>query len=164
MNAKIPSNQRCIVRDRRHSILWLGLGIGLWTLSSTFAGERISGGPYTLMGGPVSGGGVVSGGGLTLDAAAGEVAPGTSRDGALELTGSLYSVVARAGGFTLTLRNLGNGTLELEWPVEAHGYVLETAAALGDPTRWQPVLPVPAVHRLTVPLEPGPRLYRLRQP
>ena len=149
------------------SSLWnapVALGTCLAGITALLAGEAVSGGPYRLVGGPVSGGGVVSGGGFTMDSAAGEIAPGVGQGGGFELAGTLYSVSVVAGEFRLTVSDLGDGRIAVEWPAAAAGYVLETALELGETPRWEPVAPPPAGHVYVVlGGNPAQQFFRLRK-
>lgn len=119
----------------------IGCGIGFTTLG----GELLSGGSFRLVGGPVSGGGVVSGGSLTLDATAGELTAGLMQGGALEIIGTLHSVVeVVVGEIVVAFVDLGDGRVRIEWPASAAGYVLESTPSLNDPVPWSPVAPSPA--------------------
>lgn len=141
------------------------MAAGLALCLPAAAGEALSGGSYRLVGGPVSGGGMVSGGGFSLNATAGEASSGSALGGTFEMAGSLYSVKVTAGDYSLTIEDLGDGRIVIEWPAAAAGYVLESVPALGEPTLWQPVAPSPAgsSHRTTT-ASTTQQFFRLRKP
>ena len=91
-------------------------------LPASFAGEVVSGGSFTLVGGPISGGGSVGGGGLVLHATAGETAPGVFQGGDLDLIGTLHGAVeAVIDGDKVSIRAFGDGRVRVDWPTAAAG-------------------------------------------
>ncbi|MBN8248949.1 MAG: hypothetical protein J0L84_16090 [Verrucomicrobia bacterium] len=159
MNAPASSESRGAPSGR--SMMAAGLALCL----PAAAGEALSGGSYRLVGGPVSGGGATSGGSLHLSSTAGDVAPGSALGGTFTLAGSLYSVEVISGDYSLTIEDLGDGRLQIEWPASATGYVLESVPALGDPTLWEPVAPSPqgSSHLITTATATQ-QFFRLKRP
>jgi hypothetical protein len=141
----------------------LVLTLGLFTV--TLLGEPLSGGQYSLQGGPATGGGGKSDGGtFAVTGGAGETATGPLTGGAFVVTGGLVGVAVVPDDVTpeLTLTDTGEATLT--WSAEATGYVLESSPSVGEFADWQPVTPAPAGTTFTTPFNQPLRFFRLRKP
>ena len=112
-----------------------------------------------------AGGGSSSGGTYALSGAIGQPDAGKSSGGSYGLQGGFWSVTSTVPTLSapaLTIAQSG-GNLVISWPAGANGFVLEAASSLGAPSSWQAVAGV-VNNRITVPVTPGIKFYRLRGP
>lgn len=138
----------------------LALGLGATALWA----EALSGGRFSLNGGPVTGGGQSGGGTFAVAGAPGEAATGPLSGGAFKVTGGLIGVAVLPGDFALTIGSAPSGQVRIDWPAEAAGYVLEFTSSVGEFANWQPVTPAPAGNSFTTSANQPLRFYRLHRP
>ena len=107
-----------------------------------------------------------SAGNIAVDATPGVVDPGPSSGGNFTVAGTLISPGATVvlGDFALTVSLALDGQIQIDWPAEASGYVLEATADLGDGAGWVNVTPSPTGNRFTIPGSQELRFFRLRRP
>jgi hypothetical protein len=80
--------------------------------------------------------------------------------GALVVPGATVAL----GDFALTVSLTLDGQVQIDWPAEASGYVLEATADLGDVAGWVTVRPSPTAPRFTTSGNQELRFFRLRRP
>jgi len=141
--------------------LLVALVFGLIALPSH--SDSLTGGPYLVSGGPVSGGGTSAGGKFVVDGFAGH-ATGKLAGGIFEVTGGLLDVMIVPGDVTILIRLDPANQATLTWIPSSSGYILESTLQLGDVASWQPVTPAPAGNAYAVPVDQSVRFFRLRQP
>lgn len=145
---------------------WLphGLLFASWLAAAGLSAEPLSGGRFSLVGGPVTGGGGRSdGGSFAVAGGTGETSPALLTGGTYQVTGGLIGVAVVPGEVTLNLIVEG-GLVTLMWPAETAGFVLETTPAVGEFADWQPVTPAPVGNTHAAPVDQPFRFFRLRKP
>lgn len=141
------------------------LALALLLLSPSLRAEPLSGGQYSLQGGPATGGGGKSDGGtFAVAGGAGETATGPLTGGAFVVTGGLVGVAVVPDDVTPQLTLTDEGNAVLSWSGAATGYVLESSPSVGEFADWQPVTPAPAGNTFTTPFNQPLRFFRLRKP
>lgn len=139
-----------------------GLSLGLVTTS--LRAEPLSGGRFSLNGGPDTGGGQSGGGTFAVAGAPGEAATGPLSGGSFQVTGGLIGVAVIPGDFALTIGHTDDGQVVIGWPAEASGYVLEFTPSIGELANWQPVTPAPVGNSFTTSSAQTLRFFRLHRP
>lgn len=139
------------------------LALTLALLTSPALAETLSGGSFTLEGGPVAGGGPAGGDPFGLDGSAGETATGALAGGTFEVTGGLLGMAVGPGEVALDF-TATDSQITLTWPADAAGYGLEFTPVIGDAANWQPVTPTPPANTYATPFNPPLRFFRLHKP
>lgn len=79
---------------------------------------------------------------------------------------SLYLAIQTPGGPMLTIKRIGNN-VEVSWPADSGGFVLQETASLNPAIDWLAVGTAPVVVEgrrvVTLPLQGGQHLFRLRE-
>lgn len=142
-------------------LAWLG---GLALPAAPLEADPLSGGSYVLVGAPATGG-TSQGGGFAVTGYVAAAGAGTSSGGPFDLTSGLIGAYALPDGDVALQAELTvQGNVRLGWPVDATGYQLEFAPALGPGAIWQAVQPAPVGNEyVTGPGQPA-RFFRLRRP
>jgi hypothetical protein len=106
-----------------------------------------------------------SAGNVTVDGTPGIADPVPTFGGNFTVAGALVTPGATVvlGDFVLTVSLTLDGQIQIDWPAEASGYVLEATADLGDGAGWVNVTPSPTGNRFTIPGNQELRFFRLRR-
>jgi hypothetical protein len=146
-----------------HRLLAAG-GLSLGLLTASLLAEPLSGGRFSLDGGPVTGGGQSGGGTFAVAGAPGEAATGPLSGGSFQVTGGLIGVAVIPGNFALNIGSAPDGQVRIDWAAGAAGYVLEFTPSVGEFANWQPVTPAPAGNSFITSANQPLRFYRLHRP
>jgi hypothetical protein len=144
--------------------LLIASGLALSVVAASLRAEPLSGGRFSLNGGPVTGAGQSGGGTFAVAGAPGETATGPLSGGSFRVIGGLVGVAVVPGDFALTIDFTADGQARIGWPAEATGYVLEFTPSVGEFANWQPVTPAPAGNSHTTPHDQPLRFFRLNRP
>ena len=113
------------------------------------------------------GGGTSTGGVYSISGTIGQPDAGASGGGNYSLIGGFWGAVIpvqQAGGPTLFIFNLQNGTAKVTWAPNTPGFVLQEAAALNStPIAWTNA-PVTYTNGATIPAAMQTRFFRLIKP
>ncbi len=107
-----------------------------------------------------------SAGSIAVDASPGIADPVPTSGGSFTVAGALVTPGATVvlGDFALTVSLTLDGQIQIDWPAEASGYVLEGTPELGDVAGWIAITPSPTGNRFTTPGNQDLRFFRLRRP
>ena len=115
---------------------------------------------YSIAGG----GGTSTGGGFSVQGTIGQPDTGVLADGGFTVTGGFPGFhVVPAGPVTLTIQLLARGQVQVSWPADGSGWVLEAATSLWPASVWQTVASPPATSYSTPAMGPA-GYFRLRRP
>ena len=131
-----------------------------------FVALEARGQSYTIDWSTIDGGGVTfaSGGPYSLGGTIGQPDAGVLTGHVNAVTGGFWAWAPASGDCgRLSIRRIGNA-VEVSWPADNNGCVLEQSNLLGGTMRWTPVSPAPAGHLHSTSVSAGPRFYRLRKP
>lgn len=127
---------------------------------------RARGQSYTIDWSTIDGGGVTfaSGGPYSLGGTIGQPDAGVLTGGAYAVTGGFWALAPASGDCgRVSIRRIGNN-VEVSWPADNTGCVLEQSSSLGGTMQWIPVSPAPVGPLHVASASDGPRFYRLRKP
>ena len=116
-----------------------------------------------------AGGGASSGGAYTLSGTVGQPDAGLQSGGSYSLVGGFWGAFGDASVEpipTLRIATVG-GMIQLAWKSPSTGFQLQESPSLLEPA-WSDVATAPTVvgeeKQVNVPLQTGPRYFRLRKP
>jgi hypothetical protein len=113
------------------------------------------------------GGGTSTGGVYSVSGTIGQHDAGAMSGGIFSLTGGFWGAlvpVQTAGGPTLYITNLFNGTARIAWTPDTPGFIVQQVTALTPmPIVWSNA-PVNYTNGATIPASPNMRYFRLIRP
>lgn len=113
------------------------------------------------------GGGTSTGGGYSVSGTIGQPDAGVSSSGNYSLIGGFWGAVIpvpQAGGPTLFIVNLQNGSAKVTWVPNTPGFALQEAAALNPPPIAWTNASVTYTNGATIPAATQMRFFRLIKP
>jgi len=147
-------------------------GLMVWLLVTAFAGATATAQSFAVENSVIGGGGGTSAGGqFGLTGTIGQPAAGPVMSGgdfSVESSfWNLYVAVQTPGAPLLTVTRAG-ANVQISWPAEAVGFVLEETGSLSGTVTWLNANATPEVvdgrYVVTLPVQAGQHFFRLRWP
>lgn len=149
----------------------IGFLLGLLLCCGLVQGTSMTGGRFGLVGNFTSGAALLEGGNYGLLGVVDYATAAESTDQTYQVFNAIFNERLDSPDITLSIEMLPQGLVQLSWPAEVKGYVLEGIPSLDSNQIWQPVssastgsTPVfPTENRRVISIDGAFRFYRLRK-